>query len=263
MGMVLAELFQPATGGITFAVVLGLTILSLNRFRRQGNDFVKVRVDDDRAEHLVVVRNFAVFVRPRHAVLAGNLGGAEVFHAVEGHQVTAFHEDIIFQNLAALELAKDVLESGTEFFGGNLVEDLTHLGVAGNARQAEDRMEVVVQRAATEGQQRGILQGKDSEAGHQGVGQGKRRAATLLRKGLEALANTLDQGVEVQMAAWTPLGSRLAHGNPSGRAAATQIVYEKHGRRSGLFKLFSARRELLSGGRGNRAYCYQGLSYSA
>jgi len=68
----------------------------------------------------------------------------------------------------------------------------------------------------------------------------------LLRKGLKAIADTLDQGIEVKMAALTPLGSRLPHGNPSGRAAATQIVYEKRFRRTGLFKLFSSRRELLA-----------------
>ena len=64
----------------------------------------------------------------------------------------------------------------------NVVEDLAHLSVAGDAVQAEDRTEVVVEGTGTEGEERGILEGKEGEAGQQGVGQGERRAATLLRE---------------------------------------------------------------------------------
>ena len=64
----------------------------------------------------------------------------------------------------------------------NLVEDLAHLGVAGDVVQAEDRAKVVVEGTAAEGEERGILEGKEGEAGQQGVGQGEGRAATLLRE---------------------------------------------------------------------------------
>src|SRR5205085_2040675 len=104
----------------------------------QGDDFSEVRVDDDRAEHLVVVGNGAVPVRSRHAIIAVNLLGGEVFDAVESHQVTAFEEDILLQDLTALYLAKDIFEDGTEVVGGNVVEDRAHLGVAGDGLQAED-----------------------------------------------------------------------------------------------------------------------------
>jgi hypothetical protein len=175
--VVLAEPFQPATGGIGHpkgrAVVLGLAVLHLDRLGGQGDDFREVRVDEDRAEHLVVVGNVAVLVMAGHAVVAVDLVGAEVFDAIEGHQVAAIEEDILLQHLAALELAEDVLEDGAELVGMNVVEDLAHLGVAGDAVQAEDRTEVVVEGTGTEGKERGILEGKEGEAGQQGVGQGE------------------------------------------------------------------------------------------
>jgi hypothetical protein len=163
---------EPAAGGVAFAIVLGVAVLAVNGFGRQGNDFGEVGVDDDGAEHLVVEGNRAVVVRARHAVVAVDLLRAEVFDAVEGHQVVAVKEGVLLQNLAALHLAKDILEGGTKPDRVHLVEDLAHLGVAGDALQAEDRMQIVVQSTATEGKQRGVLQGEDGEARHQGVGQG-------------------------------------------------------------------------------------------
>ena len=193
----------------------------------------------------MVVRNTAVLVRAGHAVVAVNLLGAEVFDAIEGHQVAAIEGDILLQDLTALKLAEDVLVDGAELVGMNVVEDLTHLGVAGDAVQAEDRTEVVVEGTAAGGEERGILEGKEGEAGQQGVGQGERRAAPLPRESLEPLADTLDQGVEVKMAALPPQSNRLAHDSPSGWTGATGIVYESRSRRSRFFKLFSDHRELL------------------
>jgi len=85
-------------------------------------------------------------------VIAVNLLGAEVFDAVEGHQVAAIEEDILLQDLTALKLAEEVLEDGAELVGMNVVEDLAHLGVTGDALQAEDRTEVMVEGTATEGE---------------------------------------------------------------------------------------------------------------
>lgn len=143
-----------------------------------------------------------------------DLLGAEVFDAVEGDQVAAIEEDILLQYLAALERAEDVLEKGAELVGVHLVEDLAYRGVAGDTLQAEDRAEVVVESTAAEGEEGGILEGKEGEAGHRGVGQGEGRAAALLREGLESLADTLDQGVKVKRAALPLWESRLAHDNP-------------------------------------------------
>jgi hypothetical protein len=78
----------------------------------------------------------------------------------------------------------------------------------------------VVHATATEGEERGILEREEGEAGHQGIGQGKRRGAPWLGEGLETLPGTVDQGVKVEMAALAALGSCLAHGSPFRRVGA-------------------------------------------
>ena len=62
---------------------------------------------------------------------AVDLGGAEVFDPIQGHQVAAFQEDVPLQDLAALQLAEEVPEDGAEPAGVHVVEDGPHLGVAG------------------------------------------------------------------------------------------------------------------------------------
>jgi hypothetical protein len=102
MRMVPAEAFEPAACGVAFTVILALAILALDGLRGQGDDLRKIRVDDDRPQQLVVVGNLAVSVRAAQAVVAVDLLGAEVFHAVQRHQVAAVEEDVLLQDLAAL-----------------------------------------------------------------------------------------------------------------------------------------------------------------
>ena len=45
VGMLLAKVLQPAAGGIALAVVLGVAVLVDDRFGRQRNDFLEIRMD--------------------------------------------------------------------------------------------------------------------------------------------------------------------------------------------------------------------------
>ena len=202
VGMVLAEAVEPAAGGVAFAVVLGLAVLPLDRFRGQRDDLGEVGMDEDGPQHLVVVGGLAV-VLPGQAVVTVDLGGAKVFDPIQGHQVTALEEDILLQDLAPLQLAEEVLEDGAEVVGIDLIQDGAHLGVAGDGLQAKDRLEVVIQRPALEGEQGGILEGEEGQPGHQGVGQGKGGATALLREFLETTPDEGDQGIKMQVAAQT------------------------------------------------------------
>jgi hypothetical protein len=108
------------------------------------------------------------------------------------------------KDLAALRLAEDVLEQGSDLVGVNLVEDLAHLGVAGDGHKAKDSAEVVVQRATLEGEQRRVLEGEQGKTGHQGVGQREGGTATLVWDLLKALASQLYQSVKVEVFALLP-----------------------------------------------------------
>src|SRR5262249_54000398 len=163
----------------------------------QGNHLGMVRMNDHSTQHLVVVGNLAIAVLPRQAVLAVDLLRAEVFDAVERHQVVAFKEDVVLQNLAPLQLAEDVGEQGAKQQRVDLVEDLAQLRVAGDGLQAEDAAQVVIDGPATEGEQGRVLEGEQGQSGQQGVGQGVVGLTALLGDLLEALPRQSHQSVKV------------------------------------------------------------------
>jgi hypothetical protein len=73
----------------------------------------------------------------------------------------------------------------------------------------------VIQGAVREGEQGGVLEGEEGQAGHQGVGQGEGWAASRLGEFVEGTPGQADQGVEVEvtMQTWQ---SRSAHGRGPG-----------------------------------------------
>jgi hypothetical protein len=119
----------------------------VNRLGRQGDDLGEVRVNEGGSQHLVVVRHFAVVVLAAQAVLTVDLVGTEVFDPVQGQQVTALQEEVVLQNLAALQLAEHVTKHRPEVVGVQVVEDGPQLGIAGDGVEAEHRAEVVIQGA--------------------------------------------------------------------------------------------------------------------
>src|SRR5262249_23769395 len=158
---------------------------------------------------------FPVTVVAGHAVLAVELGGREVLHAIQGDQVVQIKEKVIFQDLAPLQRRKDVSEQGTHVVGVNLVEDGSHLRVAGNVVKSKDTAEVVIQATALEGEQGRILEAEHGQTSHQGVGASKFWATTLLGKLVEALAGAVDQGVKMEVPTQAPGGDILTHSGGS------------------------------------------------
>src|SRR5579871_4069116 len=131
----------------------------------------------------------------------------------------------------------------------NLVEDGAHLGIAGNGLKAEDRAEIVIAGAALEGKQGGVFETEQSQAGHQGVGQGEVGTATLFGYLVEPAAGELNERVNVKVSALPPTSS-LAHNAASWPVHAIvtprSLVYENGGGYCSCFKQFGSRRELLS-----------------
>jgi len=128
-----------------------------------------------------------------------DLLGAEVFDAVECHQVATLEAELL-ENLGSVQLAEDVIEEGADVVRVNVVEDDPHLRIAGDALETKDRAEVVIQGASLEGEQRRILEGKQSEASHQGVGQSKVGLPPWVGDSAEPLSCELDECVKVEMA---------------------------------------------------------------
>ena len=69
----------------------------------------------------------------------------------------------------------------------------------------------MIQGAALEGKQRGVLEAEEGQAGHQGVGQGEGGATPLLGQLVETAAGELDQGVKVEVSALPTGGNTAIH----------------------------------------------------
>jgi hypothetical protein len=78
VGMLLAKPFQPAAGGVPFAVVLGLTILLDDRLGRQRDDFLEVGMDQGGPQQLVGIGDAAVAMVLLQARETMDLGGGEI-----------------------------------------------------------------------------------------------------------------------------------------------------------------------------------------
>ena len=136
--MVPAKRLEPATCGVAFAVVFGVTILVNNRLRGQRDYFFEVGMDQRGTQQLVVVGHAAaamVLLQTRSTV---NLGGGKIARPVQRQQVMAVEIDEPFQRLAALQAAKDITEQRPQVVGIDRIEEGPHLGVAGNVVDGVD-----------------------------------------------------------------------------------------------------------------------------
>src|SRR5208283_1681625 len=98
----------------------------------------------------------------------------EVAGAVQGEQVASLIEDKRLQCFSALELAQDRVEQGSYRLRLHGVEDLPHVRVRRNARDAEQVPHVLVIAALFECQQGRVFQRKHAESRHERVRQGNR-----------------------------------------------------------------------------------------
>ena len=89
MGVILAQLGDEAFRSIAFAIIFRRAVLLHNRLRHQRNHCTKIRMDERRAQHLVIRgdRAVAVFLVQARVTVDG-LGG-EIPGAIKGHQIMA------------------------------------------------------------------------------------------------------------------------------------------------------------------------------
>ena len=165
VGMLLAKRFEPAAGGVSLAVVLGLTVLLDDRLGCQRDDFLEVGMDQGRPQQLMGIGDVAVAMLLHQARGAMDLGGGKIGRAVQRHQVVAVQIDETFERLAALQATEDLAERGPQARGIDRIENGPHLGVAGDAVDSIDGAEVVVGVAAAvvEGQQGWVLEREHRE----------------------------------------------------------------------------------------------------
>lgn len=181
--MLAAKVLEKTSGGVAFAIVLGVAVLFDNRFGTKGDNFAVVRMDQSTAQHLMGIGDLSVAAFLFQAARAVDFFGGEIGSAVETQQVATFEKRERFEDFAALELAKDTGESGPQLLRRDVIENDAHLGVARDALKLEDSLEIelVVMPLLLEGQQRRGLEREQSDSGHEGVGQRDFRLGTKIR----------------------------------------------------------------------------------
>ena len=222
VGMLLAKPFEPAAGGVPLAVVLGLTVLLDDRLGCQRDDFLEVGMDQGGPQQLMGIGDPAVAMVLHQARGAMDLGGGEIGRAVQRQQVMAVQIDEAFERLAALQATEDLAERGPQVRRIDGIEDVPHLGVAGDAVDAVDGAEVVVGVAAAvvEGQQGWVFEREHREGRHQGIAQGDfDLAGPEVGKRAETGAEQPEEGVGREiLACFTGSKSHGGHSiSPSGK----------------------------------------------
>ena len=99
-----------------------------------------------------------------------NLLGREILRAIQRQQIAAFVEDKRFKGISALQFVEDVQEHGAKQVGLDRIEDVSHLGVAGDALDAVEVLHVLIGPSVLKGQQRRVFQGEHGEGRENGVG---------------------------------------------------------------------------------------------
>ena len=173
MRMFAAKMLESAAGGVLFAIVLGAAVLFDDRFGAQGDDFLMIGMDDNQAQHLMVVGDLAVTAGFDQTLGAVNVFGRIIVCAVAGEQVMSLVEDKGFEGLAALQLPKDAGEARPKLLWVDFVEDGAHLGIAGDCLHAEygSQVDRIVLTLLIEGQERRGFEGKEGKPRHQSVGE--------------------------------------------------------------------------------------------
>src|SRR5271167_2009258 len=93
VGMLLAKALQPAAGGVSLAVVLGVAVLVDDRLGRQRDDFLEVGMDQRGAQQLMGIGDAAAAMVLFQARGAMDFGGGEIARAVQRYQIMAFQVD--------------------------------------------------------------------------------------------------------------------------------------------------------------------------
>ena len=102
---------QPAAGGISLAVILGLAVLLDDRLGCQRDDFLEVGMDQGGSQQLMVIGDAAVAMVLHQTRGAMDLGGGEITGAVQRQQVMAVEIGEALEHLAALQATEDLAEA--------------------------------------------------------------------------------------------------------------------------------------------------------
>ncbi len=178
------EAVKQPLGRIQLAVILLLAVPTGNRLGGDREYRLLVGMDQDCAQHLVVVARSAIAMPLLDAARAADRGGGEEFHPVHADYVVA-GRPIAFAHPEAVplrEVGKRMQEAGEgirQGIGWYPVQNCTHLGVARDSPDPIDLHYIAGFGVGTlfELEHRGVLQAEHRKGRHQGIDQRDRGVA--------------------------------------------------------------------------------------
>ena len=195
--MILTKVLQPTAGRVAFTVVFDKAILLDDRFGCQRDNFFEVGMDQGCAEQLVGIGDMAPAMVLDHARSTMDFLGREVACAIKCQEVAAVEEDVILQDFASLEAAKDFVEQRPQCVGFDGIENGSHLGIGWNTVDCVDGAEVVVgiTPPPIEDEQGRVFEREHGKSGHQGVSQRDRGPIPNIRDLIETRTESPEESV--------------------------------------------------------------------
>jgi hypothetical protein len=158
-----APLGKKAFGGMAFAIMFVRTIVFHHRFGHQRNHGTPVRMDDGRAQHLVIRRDRPVAMDLSHTRCPVNSLGGNIPRAIERQQVAVSEKHHRFERFTALKLAKHALEHRTYRCWGDGIEDLAPVRVARDPIHTVDGVQIARYPFLVKGESSGRCEGTQGE----------------------------------------------------------------------------------------------------
>jgi hypothetical protein len=212
MRVILTKLGDEALGRVALAIIFLRAVLFDHRLGHEGNDFSSVRVEKRCSKHLMGRGKRAIVGVFFPTRLAVHLLGGKIPRAIEGQQIMALDKHHRCENFATLEPAKPHLKGRAQVPGLNRIEGLTHRRITGDPANAVNARHIVFGPLFVKGEERGRLEGKHGEGGHQGVMQRDVGIALAVRRNLaKDVLNRAQQSIGAQM--FSHFGNHDAHRN--------------------------------------------------
>jgi len=154
VGMILTPLSHKACGSITCTTILVRPIIVANRLRQERNDRPLVRMADGGASPLMCIGDGPITVHPVYTRGTVNCLRRQVPRAIEGQEGRPSKNRHGCQPLAALQVPKDACAHRTEHLGGDRIKDGAPMGIARDALNAREGVQIALGALLIKGQER-------------------------------------------------------------------------------------------------------------
>ena len=191
VGMFFPEGGDEPFGGIAFTIVFGCAILCVDHLGSKWKNDSAVGMNEGPGEHLVLIGGTPITMVFGTTGRTLDLFGGLRPRPVHGEQVIAAHDREIGKGLASLQRSVDRIERSSQCGRINRIQTFPQGGITRGPCNREEGLQIVGNDRVslfTTGlfvklQERGILEGKEGQTGHQAIRQAVLAITDRIRNG--------------------------------------------------------------------------------